>query len=406
MGVARLALTVGLGLSTLLPAGIASAADAKISDNVIKIGVVNDAGGPYADLAGKGSVIAAQMAIDEMKGELPAPVELVSADHQLKVDVGVAIVKRWFDQEKVDAVVDIVHSAIALAAQQIAKAQNRIVIATAVGTVDFTGKACTGNTASWLYDTYALSNGLVRSLVANKLDTFYIIAVDYAFGQSMTNDVTKAAEAAGGKVLGVVKFPLNSPDFASQLLQAQSSGAKVVLLAAGGADLINLIKQSREFGITQRGQTVVTPLMFLTDDKGLGLDVAGGMRFSTAFYWNRNEETRAWSQKFKEKHGAPPTMVHAAVYSSVRHYLKAIKASGTDEAQAVMAKMRATPVDDMYVHGGTLREDGRLLHPMYLVEIKRPNESRGEWDYYKVISTIPAEQAFQSAKDGGCPLAK
>jgi branched-chain amino acid transport system substrate-binding protein len=406
MRVARLALAVGLCLPALLAAGIASAANEKVSDNVIKIGVINDASGPYADLAGKGSVIAAQMAIDEMKGELPAPVELVSADHQLKVDAGVAIVKRWFDQDKVDAVVDIVHSAIALAAQQVAKAQNRIVIATAVGTVDFTGKACTGNTASWLYDTYALSNGLVRSLVANKLDTFYIIAVDYAFGQSMTNDVTQAAQAAGGKVLGVVKFPLNSPDFASYLLQAQSSGAKVVLLAAGGADLINLIKQSREFGITQRGQTVVTPLMFLTDVKSLGLDVAGGMRFSTAFYWDRNDETRAWSQKFKEKHGAPPTMVHAAIYSSVRHYLKAIKAAGTDEAQAVMAKMRATPVNDMYVHGGILREDGRLLHPMYLVEIKRPNESRGDGDFYKVISTIPAEQAFQSAKDGGCPLAK
>ena len=406
MGVARLAFSLGVGLFALLSAGMAFAADAKISDNVIKIGVINDASGPYANLAGKGSVIAAQMAIDEMKGELPASVELVSGDHQLKVDLGVSIVKRWFEQDKVDLVVDIVHSAIALAAQQIAKTQNRLVIATAVGTVDFTGKACTGNTASWLYDTYALSNGLVRSLVEKKLDTFFIIAVDYAFGQSMTNDVTQAAQAAGGKVLGTVKFPLNSSDFASYLLQAQSSGAKVVLLAAGGGDLINLIKQSREFGITQRGQTVVTPLMFLTDVKGLGLDVAGGMGFSTAFYWDRNDETRAWSQRFKEKHGAPPTMVHAAIYSSVRHYLKAVKAAGTDEAQAVMTKMRETPVDDMYVHGGVLREDGRLLHPMYLVEVKPPNESRGDGDYYKVISTIPGEQAFQSAKDGGCPLAK
>ena len=403
MGVARLAFSLGVGLSTLLGADMARAAD--ISDGIIKIGVINDASGPYADLAGKGSVIAAQMAIDEMKAELPARVELVSADHQLKVDTGVGIVKRWFDQDKVDLVVDIVHSAIALAAQQVAKVQNRLVIATAVGTVDFTGKACTANTASWLYDTYALSNGLVRSLVANKLDTFFIIAVDYAFGQSMTNDVTQAAQAAGGKVLGVVKFPLNSADFASYLLQAQSSGAKVILLASGGADLINLIKQSREFGITQR-QAVVTPLMFLTDVKGLGLDAAGGMRFSTAFYWDRNDETRAWAQRFREKHGAPPTMVHAAIYSSIRHYLKAIKAAGTDEAQAVMKKMREMPVDDMYVHGGVLREDGRLLHPMYLVEVKRPNESRGDWDFYKVISTIPAEEAFQSAKDGGCPLAK
>ena len=405
MSVARFAFSLGIGLSALLGADFAGAAEAAISDGVIKIGVINDASGPYADLAGKGSVTAAQMAIDEMKSELPAPVELVSADHQLKVDAGVAVVKRWFDQDKVDLVVDIVHSAIALAAQQIAKAQNKVVIATAVGTVDFTGKACTGNTASWLYDTYALSNGLVRSLVANKLDTFFIIAVDYAFGQSMTNDVTQAAQAAGGKVLGVVKFPLNSSDFASYLLQAQASGAKVILLAAGGADLINLIKQSREFGTTQRGQTVVTPLMFLTDVKGLGLNAAEGMRFSTPFYWDRNDETRAWAQRFREKHGSPPTMVHAAIYSSVRHYLKAIKAAGTDEAQAVMKKMREIPVDDMYVHGGVLREDGRLLHPMYLVEVKRPSESRGDWDFYKVISTIPAKDAFLSAKDGGCPLA-
>jgi branched-chain amino acid transport system substrate-binding protein len=406
MQIARLALSFGLSLSALLAASSSIAADAKISDNVIKIGVVNDAGGPYADLAGKGSVIAAQMAIDEMKSEMPAPVELVSADHQLKVDVGAAIVRRWFEQEKVDLVVDIVHSAIALAAQQLAKAQNRIVIATAVGSVDFTGKACTANTASWLYDTYALSNGLVRSLVANKLDTFFVISVDYAFGQSMTNDVTQAAQAAGGKVLGVAKFPLNTADFATYLLQAQASGAKVVLLAAGGADLINAIKQSREFGLTQGGQTVVTPLMFLTDVKSLGLDVAGGMRFSTAFYWDRNDETRAWSKRFVEKHGSAPTMVHAAVYSSVRHYLKAVKAAGTDEAQAVMKAMRESPVDDMYVRGGQLRENGRLMHPMYLVEVKRANESRGDGDFYKVISTVSAEEAFKSAKDGGCPLAK
>ena len=405
MLIARLAISFSLGLSALLSAGAAIAADAKVSDNVIKIGVINDASGPYADLAGKGSVVAAQMAIDEMKGEMPAPVELVSADHQLKVDVGVSIVRRWFEQDKVDLVVDISHSAIALGAQQLAKEHNRIAIGMAVGSVDFTGKACTANTASWLYDTFALSNGLVRSLVENKLDTFFIISVDYAFGQSMTNDVTRAAQAAGGKVLGVAKFPLNTTDFATYLLQAQTSGAKVVLLAAGGADLINAIKQSREFGLAQGGQTVVTPLMFLTDVKGIGLGAAGGMRFSTAFYWDRNDETRAWSRRFKEKHGSEPTMVHAAVYSSVRHYLKSVKAAGTDEAQAVMKAMRETPVDDMYVHGGRLREDGRLLHPMYLVEVKRPNESQGDADFYKVISAVPAEQAFQSAKDGGCPLA-
>lgn len=403
---AQLAFSLLLGASALVMAGSGQAADPTISDNVVKIGVINDMSGQYAELAGKGSVIAAQMAIDELKGELNFPVELVSADHQLKVDLGVSIVKRWYEEAKVDMVVDVVHSAIALAAQQIAKANNKVAIVTGVGTVDFTGKACTGNTASWLYDTYALSNALVRSLVANKLDTFFIVAVDYAFGESMTNDVRRAAEASGGKVLGLVKFPLNSSDFASYLLRAQSSGAKVVLFAAGGADLVNLIKQSREFGLTKQGQTVVTPLMYITDAKSLGLDVAGGMRFSTAFYWDRNDETRAWSKRFSEKNGAAPTMAHAAVYSSVRHYLKAIKAANTDEAQAVMAKMREIPVDDMYVRGGVLREDGRLLHPMYLVEVKTPAESKVAWDYYKVISTIPADQAFLSARDSGCPLAK
>ena len=400
----RKALCVALTAVSLF--GPANAQTAAISDNVIKIGVINDMSGQYSELGGKGSIVAAQMAIDEMKGSLPGPVELVSADHQLKVDVGVSLIRRWFENDKVDMAVDISHSAIALAAQQIAKAQNKIVMVTGVGTVDFTGKACTPNTASWLYDTYALSNGLVRSLAKEKLDTIYVIAVDYAFGASMTNDVVEAAKASGGKVVGVVKFPLNTSDFASYLLQAQSSGAKVVLFAAGGADLVNLIKQSREFGITSRGQVVVTPLMYITDVKSLGLGVAEGMRFSTAFYWDRNEETRAWSRKFVEKYGSAPTMAHAGVYSSVLHYLKAVKAAGTDEAQAVMKKMREIPIDDMYVHGGKLREDGRMMHPMYLVEVKRPSESKEPWDYYKILGTIDADHAFKSAKDGGCPLAQ
>jgi branched-chain amino acid transport system substrate-binding protein len=385
--------------------GIPGIALAQISDGVIKIGVLNDMAGPYSDLAGKGSIIAAQMAIDEMKGELSSPVELISADHQLKVDVGLAIVRRWFDSDHVDMAVDFVHSGIALGAQELAKSRNRIVIATGVGTDDFTGKACTNNSASWLYDTYALSNGLVTSFVRQKLDTFFIIAVDYAFGLSMTEDVRKAAEAAGGKVLGVVRFPLNSSDFASYILQAQSSGAKVVLFAGGAADMVNLVKQSKEFGLVAKGQVLATPLMYLTDIRSLGLDKAEGLSFTTAFYWDRNDETRAWSARFRDLHGAAPTMAQAAVYSSVRHYLKAIKAAGTDEAQSVMAKMRALPVNDMYVRDGVLREDGRLLHPMYLVEVKKPDESSYPWDFYKIKATIPAGEAFPSARDSGCPLA-
>jgi branched-chain amino acid transport system substrate-binding protein len=378
----------------------------QISNEVVKIGILNDMNGPFAEFAGKGSVTAAQMAIDELKAQFPARIELVSADHQLKPDVGSAIIRKWFDIENVDIAVDFVYSAIALAAQDLAKSRNRIVIATAVGTTEFTGKSCNSNSASWLYDTNALSNGLVTSMVQSKLDTWFIIAVDYAFGQSMTNDATKAVEAAGGKVVGVVRHPLNTSDFASYLLQAQASGAKVVLLASGGADLVNAIKQSKEFGLTGRGQVLATPLMFITDVRSLGLEIAQGLSFTTAFYWDKNEETREWSNRFQKLNGTPPTMVHAAVYSAVRHYLMAVKAAGTDEAQAVMKKMREMPVNDIYVKNGMLREDGRLLHPMYLVEVKKPDESKGPWDFYAIKGTIPADQAFMSAKEGGCPLAK
>jgi branched-chain amino acid transport system substrate-binding protein len=379
---------------------------AQISDNVVKIGILNDMDGPYADLSGKGSVVAAQMAIDEMRPSLDFKVELVSAGHQLKPDIGVGIIRRWFDAENVDMVADIVHSGIALAAQQLADSKDRIVIGTAVGTTDFTGKACTKTSASWLYDTYALSNVLVKSMVEKKLDTWFILAVDYAFGQSMTNDITKSVEQAGGKVLGVVRHPLNTADFSSYLLQAQSSGAKVVVLANGGTDLVNSIKQAKEFGLTQRGQTLATPLMFITDVNSLGLQAAQGLRFTTPFYWDLNEETRAWSKRFWDLHGKPPTMVHAAVYSAVKHYLESVKAAGTDEAQAVMKKMRSLPVNDMYVKDGVLREDGRLIHPMYLVEVKAPAESKAPWDYYRVIGTIPGSQAFLSGKDSGCPLSQ
>jgi branched-chain amino acid transport system substrate-binding protein len=391
-------------LALLLSLGCSTDVRAQISDSVVKIGILNDMDGPYADLSGKGSVVAAQMAIDEMKPSLDFKVELVSAGHQLKPDIGVGIIKRWFDAENVDMVADIVHSGIALAAQQLADSKDRIVIGTAVGTTDFTGKACTKTSASWLYDTYALSNVLVKSMVEKKLDTWFILAVDYAFGQSMTNDITKSVEQAGGRVLGVVRHPLNTADFSSYLLQAQSSGAKVVVLANGGTDLVNSIKQAKEFGLTQRGQTLATPLMFITDVNSLGLQAAQGLRFTTPFYWDLNEETRAWSKRFWDLHGKPPTMVHAAVYSVVKHYLESVKAAGTDEAQAVMKKMRSLPVNDMYVKDGVLRDDGRLIHPMYLVEVKAPAESRAPWDYYRVISTIPGSQAFLSAKEGGCPL--
>ena len=391
--------------AALLMQAVAAGVSAQISDGVVRIGVMNDQAGPYADLAGRGSVVAARMAVEDFGGTvLGKPIEIVVADHQNKADVGVGIAREWFDTGKVDIAIDIVNSSVALGMQQLARDRNRVVIVTAVGTTDFTGKACSPTSISWLYDSYALANGLVRSVVQGGLDTWFFITVDYAFGQSMQADATRAVELAGGKVVGSVRHPLNTSDFGSYLLQAQASGAKVVAFANGGADLINGLKQASEFGLAKRGQTLVTPLMFLTDVKSLGLEVAQGLRFVTAFYWDRNDETRQWSRRFFERHKAMPTMVHAAVYSSVRHYLEAVKTAGTDEAQAVVAKMRATPVNDFYVKGGQIRADGRLVHDMYLVEVKKPQESSGPWDFYKIIRTVPGTEAFRPAEESGCPL--
>lgn len=381
-------------------------ADAQISDNAVKIGVINDMSGPYQAIAGKGSVVAAQMAIEDFGGSvLGRPITLLTADHQLKPDVGMGVINKWFDVDHVDMVADILHSAIALAAAPIARDKDRVLIGTAVGAVDFTGKACTPNSASWLYDTRALTVGLVRSLVEQQhLDTWYLIVVDYAFGYSMEADARKAIEASGGKVLGTIRHPIGTNDFSSYLLQAQQSGAKVVLIANGGTDLINSIKQAKEFGL-DRTQKIVSPLMFITDVKSLGLDVAQGLTMTTAFYWDRNDETRAWSKRFFERHKAMPTMSQASLYSAVLHYLKSVAAAGTDEGKAVMAKMRELPVNDVYVKNGKLRADGRLMHPMYLAKVKSPAESHGEWDLYEIMGEIPAEKVFVSLADTGCPLA-
>jgi branched-chain amino acid transport system substrate-binding protein len=382
-----------------------SGATAQLSDNAVKIGIINDMSGAYEALAGKGSVVAARMAIDDFGGNvLGHPITLVTADHQLKPEVGVGTIKKWFDVDGVDMVADIVHSSIALAAEPIAKEKDRVLIGTAVGSVDFTGKACNSNSASWLYDTKALTVGLVRSLVEQKQDTWFLIVVDYAFGYSMEADARKTIEASGGKVLGSIRHPLGTNDFSSYLLQAQQSGAKVVLIANGGSDLINAIKQAKEFEL-DRKQKVVSPLMFITDVKAIGLEVAQGLSMTTAFYWDRNDETRAWSKRFFEKHKAMPTMVQASLYSAVLHYLKSVQAAGTDAGRAVVAKMRELPVNDVYVKNGTLRVDGRLMHPMYLAKVKSPKESHGEWDLYDIVGEVSAEKAFGPLSESGCPLA-
>ena len=382
-------------------------ASAQISDDVVRIGVLNDQSGVYADFGGPGSVIAARMAVEDFGGKvLNKPIDVVVGDHQSKADIGAAIARHWFDVDNVDMAVGFDNSSVALAVEQVALQKNRIVIAGAVGTTAYTGKNCTPNEASWLQDSYALTNTLARSMVRSGGDTWFFITADYAFGYSMEADASSAVVASGGKVLGSVRHPINSADFSSYLLQAQASGAKVVALANAGGDMINATKQATEFGLSRRGQTLVSLLAFITDINSLGLRAAQGLRFVTGFYWDRNDETRVWSKRFFQRHGRMPTSAQASVYSAVRHYLRAIEAAGTDEPKTVMAKMREIPVNDFYTKAGKLREDGRLLHDMYFVQVKTPDESRGPWDYYKIVATIPGDQAFRPAGEDGCPLVK
>lgn len=396
---------VAFVLVYLLLAG--GSANAQISDDVVRIGVLNDQSNFYADLGGPGSVIAARMAIEDVGAKvLGKPVDILVADHQSKADVGASIARQWFDSDKVDLAIGFDNSSVALAVEQVAAQKNRIAIAGAIGTTAFTGKNCTPNEAAWVYDAYALTTTLARSVVARGGDTWFFITVDYTLGHSLEADATSAVLASGGKVLGSARHPLNTADFSSYLLRAQASGAKVVGLANAGNDMINATKQANEFGLTRAGQTVVSLLTFITDVHSVGLEAAQNLTFVTAFYWDRDEESRAWSRRFFERHKRMPTMAQAAIYSAIRHYLHAIEAAGTDEAQAVMAKMRELPVNDFYARNGRVREDGRLVHDMYFVQVKTPAESTGPWDYYKILATIPGNQAFRPLGEAGCPLVK
>ena len=396
-----------LQLALLLALAIlgATSARAQISNNVVKVGVLNDQSGLYADLGGPGSVAAAQMAADDAGGSvLGAPIEIVFADHQNKADIGVAVARRWFENEDVDMAIGFDNSSVALGVEQLAAEHHRIAIAGAVGTTAFTGKNCTSYEASWVYDSYALTTSLAKSIVAEGRDTWFFITVDYAFGHSLEADATAAVQAAGGKVLGSVRHPLNTSDFSSYLLQAQASGAKVVAFANGGGDMVNAVKQANEFGLT-KNQSMVSLLVFISDVHSMGLEAAQGLKFVTAFYWIRDDQSRAWSKRIFDRQGRMPTMAQASVYSAVRHYLAAIAAAGTDEAKAVMAKMREMPVNDFYVRNGHLREDGRLVHDMYFAQVKQPSDSSRPWDYYNILGMIPGDQAFRPLAESGCPLA-
>ncbi|WP_228530743.1 MULTISPECIES: ABC transporter substrate-binding protein [Myxococcaceae] len=380
----------------------------KITDGVIKIGVLNDQSGLYADLSGQGSVLAAKMAVEDF-GAIPgAKVEVIFADHQNKPDIGSNIARQWFDVDKVDAIVDVPTSSVALAVNEVARAKNKVFLDSGAGSTDLTGKACSPNTVHWTYDTYALAHGTGSAVVANGGKSWFFLTADYAFGQSLEKNTSDVVKAAGGKVVGSVRHPLNTADFSSFLLQAQSSGAQVIGLANAGGDTINAIKAANEFGITQGGQKLAGLLVFISDVHALGLPTAKGLLLTEAFYWDRDDKTRAFSKRFADRNGGKmPTMVHAGVYSAVTHYLKAVKALKSDaDGKAVVTQMKATPTDDPLFGKGSIRADGRKIHPMYLYQVKAPNESKKPWDYYKLVRTIPAEQAWSPLDKSECPLVK
>ncbi len=381
---------------------VASAAD---SDSPIKIAILTDMAGPYADQAGAGSVEAARMAIEDFGGSaLGKPVELVFADHQHKTDVALALARKWYDVEGVDVIADMPNSGIALAVQQLTREKNKIALYATAATTELTGKQCSPNGIQWAYDAYSNAAGLAKALLKQGKKDWFFVTVDYALGQSLEAEARKALVAGGGTVVGGVRHPLNTADFSSYLLQAQSSSAQVVALANAGADTINSLKQAKEFGLLSGDKTVVTPLVYISDVNSMGLDLAGGLTFVDGFYWDLDDQTRAWSKRFFARRGAMPTLTHAAVYSEIMHYLKAVKATGTRDPATVLAKMRDTPVEDMFAHGGHIRPDGRLVHEMLLVQVKRPAESHYPWDYYKILARIPGDEAFRSMQDGGCPL--
>lgn len=392
----------GLAAAAIWPAGRALA---QASDNVVKIGVLDDMSGVFADQQGMGDVVAARMAIEDFGGRvLGAPIELVYGDLQNRPDIGMGIARRWYDQEKVDAIFGIGNSAVALAVQQLTREKNKINVSIAPGTTELTGTGCTPNGLHWTYDNYALARGTVTAMMAEGKRKWFFLTSDYAFGHSLEANGAAVVRALGGEVVGATRAPLNESDFSAHLLRAAQSGAQVVGLAVAGTDLINAVKQMGEFGLLRRGMQPAALLCLLTNVRAIGLDMAQGLVFTEAYYWDQNDETRAFSTRFARIHGRPPTMFQASMWGAVTHYLNAVKAAGTDATQPVMEKMRATPINDFMTRNGRIREDGRIIRDMYLMRAKRPNQSRGEWDLLEVVQTIPGDQAYRPASESECPL--
>ena len=384
----------------------ASATQAQVSNDVVRIGLLNDQSGMMADMSGKLSVEAVKMAIDDMGGKvLGKPIQVISADHQNKVDIGLATARKWYEQEGVDLVLDVPNSAIALAVQDLTRQMNRVAIYTSAGTSDLTGKGCSPNGMHWTYDTYAYASGAAAGVMADGGKSWFFITSDYAFGHALERDASAIVKKQGGQVLGSVRHPISSADFSSYLLQAQSSKAQVIGLANGSGDTINTMKQAREFGIGGSGQRVAAMYMGITDVHSMGLDIAQDVNLVEAFYWDQNAETRKWSERFFKITGRMPSGVQASNYEAAMHYLKAVQAAGTDAAGPVLKKMHETKINSFMTKEGHIRPDGRVMRDLYLYKVKKPAESKRPWDYYKVVRTIPAAQAFR-APDAACPLVK
>jgi branched-chain amino acid transport system substrate-binding protein len=393
-----------------LCAALLCAGDALAQTKTIKIGVLTDMTGLYAGLGGPGAVLATQMAVEDSGlAQKGWKIEVISGNHQNKPDIGAELVRQWFDVDKVDLIIDVPNSAVALAVNQVVKERNKVLIVNGAASSDLTGKACTPNTVHWAFDTNMLANGTGTALTKSGGSTWFFVTADYSFGQALERDTSAAIKKAGGSIIGGVRHPLNTPDFSSFLLQAQSSGAKVIGLANGGGDAANAIKQASEFGITAGGQKLAGLLLFIEDIHAIGLPIAKGLILTSPFYWDMNDKTREFGERYSKrmKDGSMPAMTHAGDYASLRHYFKAVEALGdASDGAKVVAKMKEMPTDDSLFGKGQVRADGLAIHPAYLFEVKTPEESKKPWDFYKLIATIPPEEAFPPMSESGCPLVK
>ena len=402
------AVAAACGASLLFSgAALAQAAPAAISDDIVRLGLILDMSGVYADVTGKGSATAAQMAIDDFGGTvLGKKIELLAVDHQNKADIAAARAREWYDTQKVDAILDVAGSAPALAVLEVAREKKKIVVFSGPGTERITNDLCSPYSVHYTYDTWSLANTTARATVDRGGKSWYFLTADYAFGHTLQASATEVVKARGGTVLGAARHPIGTSDFASYLLQAQASRAQVVGLANAGGDTVNAIKAAREFGLTQGGQKMAGLLLYINDIHAIGLDAAAGLMLTEAFYWDMNDQTRAWSQRYYDKLKKMPNMSQAGTYSSVMHYLKAVQAAGTDAPDAVMKQMKAMPINDFFATNGRIREDGRMVHDMYLFEVKAPAESKRPWDYYKLVATLPGDEAFMPLSKSTCPLVK